>query len=104
MVSLINDTGEVEVISEDSKMSCFFFFQSLCGKNLTTILNEYVAMKTKGKSTEWGVVLFLFICCELLEEEVYGLRVIPHLGYSLKVTILHSQQPLLLVMKSNWLS
>lgn len=29
-----------------------FFFQSLCGKNLTTILNEYVAMKTKGKPSE----------------------------------------------------
>ena len=29
----------------------FFLFQSLFGKNLTTILNEYVAMKTKGKNS-----------------------------------------------------
>lgn len=49
----------------------YFFFQSLCGKNLTTILNEYVAMKTKGKPSEWDFILFfVFICCELLEEDV----------------------------------
>lgn len=29
-----------------------FAFQSLFGKNLTTILNEYVAMKAKGKKLD----------------------------------------------------
>jgi hypothetical protein len=29
-----------------------FAFQSLFGKNLTTILNEYVAMKAKGKDLD----------------------------------------------------
>lgn len=49
--------------SEDSKI-CIFFFQSLCGKNLTTILNEYVAMKTKGKSLGWDS--FKNLCVYLL--------------------------------------
>lgn len=38
-----------------------FFFQSLCGKNLTTILNEYVAMKTKGKPSEWDFFFSIYL-------------------------------------------
>ncbi|NXA49264.1 NPAT protein, partial [Nothocercus julius] len=60
---------------------------SLCGKNLTTILNEYVAMKTKGKPpAKFDFSPFICHDYEPLEVgtiflSIFGLRTTPSVSY-----------------------
>lgn len=65
----------------DIVKTCVFFvpLQSIFGKGLTTILNEYVATKTKGGVFRWSsthkVLCFLVECIDCIVFSLSGNRV-----------------------------